>query len=330
MYSPISNHSNSETVKTEYSDIPILNRKKSVTYSSPLISYHSDSSLYLFRKYSENNNIDFEKSNNFIRKDLFFQNEKKLFSNSDEEENEKNLFDNNSFININNNYSNNIEQDEYNQLKPNSNYYQSYKEYIPSKNRINNSKNNTINSTNNIIKINNNNNNENEVILNQNQIMNLNIINQINFINSNNYHNRPRFNSSKLPEGHLIFPYFNNNIFNNNELNGKKGWYCPYCNNFNYESRIKCNRCKKPKNFLDYKNIKNNDSNVNKNNFEGKIQFSDKEGDWICFNCKNINFAFRKICNRCQLSKIESNNLSKNNFNIYYNINNNFTIVGNN
>ena len=329
MYSPISNNSNSETVKTEYSDIPILNRKKSVIYSSPLISYHNDSSLYLLRKYSENNNIDFEKSNNFIRKDSFFQNEKKLFLNSDEEENEVNLFDNSSFTNFNNNYNNNIEQDEYNQLKPNSNYYQSYKEYIPSKNRINNSKNNIINSTNNIIKINNNNNNENEVILKQNQIMNLNIINQINFINNNNYHHRPRFNSLKLSEGNLIFSYFNN-IFNNNELNGKKGWYCPYCNNFNYESRIKCNRCKKPKNFLDFKNIKNNDYNVNKNNCEGKIH-SDKEGDWICFKCKNINFAFRKICNRCQLSKIESDNLSKNNFNMDYNcINNNFTIVGNN
>ena len=329
MYSPISNNSNSDTVKTEYSDIPILNRKKSATYSSPLILYHNDSSLYLFRKYSENNNIDFEKSNNFIRKDSFFQNEQKIFLNSDEEEKEKKLFENNSFIN--NNYIHYNEQDEYNQLKANSNYYQSYKEYIPSKNRINNSKNNKINSTNQIININKNN-NKNEVILNQNQIMNLNIINQINFINNNNnYHNRPRFNSSKLPEGNLVFSYFNNNNFNNNELNGKKGWYCPYCNNFNYESRIKCNRCKIPKNFLDYKNIKNNDYNVNKNNFEGKIQFSDKEGDWICFNCKNINFAFRKICNRCQLSKIESNNLLKNNFNIYYNCNNNnFTIVGNN
>ena len=31
--------------------------------------------------------------------------------------------------------------------------------------------------------------------------------------------------------------------------------------------------------------------------------FVEREGDWICNNCKNLNFAFRKECNRCQLPK---------------------------
>ena len=31
--------------------------------------------------------------------------------------------------------------------------------------------------------------------------------------------------------------------------------------------------------------------------------FVEREGDWICNNCKNLNFAFRTECNRCKLKK---------------------------
>ena len=31
--------------------------------------------------------------------------------------------------------------------------------------------------------------------------------------------------------------------------------------------------------------------------------FVEREGDWICNNCKNLNFAFRLECNRCKLPK---------------------------
>ena len=30
---------------------------------------------------------------------------------------------------------------------------------------------------------------------------------------------------------------------------------------------------------------------------------TEREGDWICHNCKNLNFAFRVECNRCKLEK---------------------------
>lgn len=31
--------------------------------------------------------------------------------------------------------------------------------------------------------------------------------------------------------------------------------------------------------------------------------FTEREGDWVCNNCKNLNFAFRVECNRCHLPK---------------------------
>ena len=31
--------------------------------------------------------------------------------------------------------------------------------------------------------------------------------------------------------------------------------------------------------------------------------FTEREGDWICNSCKNLNFAFRVECNRCKLPK---------------------------
>ena len=44
--------------------------------------------------------------------------------------------------------------------------------------------------------------------------------------------------------------------------------------------------------------------------------FTEREGDWICNSCKNLNFAFRVECNRCKLPKgadpKENNNDDKN------------------
>ena len=44
-------------------------------------------------------------------------------------------------------------------------------------------------------------------------------------------------------------------------------------------------------------------------NYNAKYQkkkgrpFAEREGDWICKNCKNLNFAFRNECNRCKMHK---------------------------
>ena len=39
-----------------------------------------------------------------------------------------------------------------------------------------------------------------------------------------------------------------------------------------------------------------------------KKKFIERKGDWRCSKCKNINFSFRDKCNKCQISKEESEN----------------------
>jgi hypothetical protein len=46
-------------------------------------------------------------------------------------------------------------------------------------------------------------------------------------------------------------------------------------------------------------------SGLNNNN----MKFSERIGDWVCYNCDNLNFAFRTVCNRCQLPKQMQNNM---------------------
>ena len=44
-------------------------------------------------------------------------------------------------------------------------------------------------------------------------------------------------------------------------------------------------------------------------NSKKKKPFVERIGDWVCLKCRNLNFSFRITCNRCQLSKIESERL---------------------
>ena len=41
--------------------------------------------------------------------------------------------------------------------------------------------------------------------------------------------------------------------------------------------------------------------------------FTERAGDWVCYKCKNLNFAFRVMCNRCHLAKNESEKMAEKN-----------------
>ena len=88
------------------------------------------------------------------------------------------------------------------------------------------------------------------------------------------------------------------------EMFGRIGWICNQCNNFNYETRNKCNRCgvtKSPKKLSEIKKKKERDTS------KEKKKNKEHKGDWICPQCSNLNFGFRKVCNRCQIPRDEVN-----------------------
>jgi len=53
---------------------------------------------------------------------------------------------------------------------------------------------------------------------------------------------------------------------------------------------------------------------------EKKSHFVERQGDWICTRCKNLNFSFRIVCNRCKISKVESEMLYEGHMQNIYNI----------
>ena len=129
-------------------------------------------------------------------------------------------------------------------------------------------------------------------------------------------------NSNIIPKT-SINPIFDTNIDNNKknkddeyliEMFGKRGWICILCNNFNYETRIKCNRCgelKKPKKKTNLKlKMKKGQTDENQNDNQNK--------DWVCSFCKNFNYSFRSVCNRCKIPKnpqiVENYNPSNSNY----------------
>jgi hypothetical protein len=88
---------------------------------------------------------------------------------------------------------------------------------------------------------------------------------------------------------------------------------------------------KEPKMIITTPIIFNNIQNyrINKLCKKNNKPFVEREGDWICNNCKNLNFAFRLFCNRCHLDKEKSEKINKFN-NIIFNNNNNNIINNNN
>ena len=81
---------------------------------------------------------------------------------------------------------------------------------------------------------------------------------------------------------------------------GKFGWICRICNNFNFESRCICNRCKgikAPKTKEEINEAKKETIKTKTKKTKGKNKV------WLCPNCNNINYSFRKFCNRCKIER---------------------------
>ena len=65
----------------------------------------------------------------------------------------------------------------------------------------------------------------------------------------------------------------------------------------------------KAKIFLKGNNTQENDIQDIYNN---RKPFNERLGDWICYNCQNLNFTFRTNCNRCHMPKSENQKLNQN------------------
>ena len=117
--------------------------------------------------------------------------------------------------------------------------------------------------------------------------------------------------------------FLTNEEENNNQSNLSKN-FC--ISEENDENKSTSSDDSQKKNDLIKKNIINNknsnnvyDKNIKKNKKEKKIRFfkgfKERNGDWTCFYCKNLNFTFRKECNRCHRPKYVSDQGHENYFN---------------
>lgn len=238
------------------------------TLTSPLCSYYKD---YL-NEILDKDIVDYSKSNNFIRKDSLHISQQLQPT-----------------VQYNYNYINNIKYP-FIMIQPtfvNTNYM---KDNFNKKTQLNNNdenKNNT-NIINNDNKYNkkfpsskeNNNEHEHEKENKSND-------------NNNNNNNTPEINSCEHKEEIKQKRQQDNNN-NNHKVNNNQ-------NDINNPSKNETTHNK----FSSKNSHQYNFSHNNNEHFKRKLNrpFTEREGDWICFKCKNLNFAFRTICNRCHEAK---------------------------
>ena len=86
--------------------------------------------------------------------------------------------------------------------------------------------------------------------------------------------------------------FFTPKNFKKNEYNN---------NNYNNNNNMLFNNIN-----LNNNNNKNNNINNSEHKKTKKTKLKEREGDWTCFFCKNLNFSFRKKCNRCGIQREKS------------------------
>ena len=202
----------------------------------------------------------------------------------------------NNYINLENNFSNEQNKNNYiqtNIINQNNKIINNY--FVQKDFNINNF--NTMNNT--------------EYNLNNAEFNQNNNFNLYNLYNNNKNIYNAEFNQNN---NFNLYNLYNNNknifsdIITQPNLNeedylirmfGRFGWVCRICNNFNFESRNICNRCKAIKAPKTKKEINERKKEIN------IIKKKKKESNqaWLCTNCKNINYPFRKFCNRCKIER---------------------------
>ena len=266
--------------------------------SSPLCDYLKGYDTYLSRMNQNIDMVDINNSNNFVKKEDFFNPNINTMNNNI---NDKNKNENNNIDNKKNKDKNYTKRFSYNY---NNNVYNNN---LPMINNINNVSNININYNKNNNYINNNN---NLLFMNNNfpqQIFNINYIN-LNEINNNT--NNPRINDSHILskrkmsyniEAEFIQNYFNN-ILTSNNLNNPNN---PISNIQQNQSNINpiffSNN--EEQNNIPVKNHQKPNNKKSEKNKKHKKPFDIRKGDWKCPNCNNLNFSFRTVCNRCQIKK---------------------------
>ena len=91
---------------------------------------------------------------------------------------------------------------------------------------------------------------------------------------------------------------------------GREGdWRCSACNNINFSFRTNCNRCQAPRQAADGGDQVQVPPGGGASGGKGGggarsgVMPGQGPGDWRCNSCNNINFSFRRACNRCQAPK---------------------------
>ena len=126
--------------------------------------------------------------------------------------------------------------------------------------------------------------------------------------NNNNDDNKEKFNIEDIPKIDLGNEKEEEKEIENQIQNQNKN------ENENFNNQIQTPLSLLKVNKFDYtkmkfnipilNNMNNNINNINNQNKEKpKKHFEIRAGDWTCYDCNNLNFAFRIKCNRCGLPK---------------------------
>jgi hypothetical protein len=168
----------------------------------------------------------------------------------------------------------------------------------------------------------------NESSCEDNNNINTNLENNNNNFNNNNNNNKgPIVLLTDTPTPLIDNGYyFTPKNFKINEYNNINNINNNYNNNNNIINNMNLNINNNNNNInINNNNLNNNNYINNEHKKTKKTKLKERDGDWTCFFCKNLNFSFRKKCNRCSIEIEKSEKL----YDIYMEnlkklINNNF------